>query len=224
MLLKQIIFLNIVKMFYFKRNPFFLRLWYKKSLLWRIPDTSDEVFLTFDDGPTPELTGPILEILKKHEAKATFFCVGENVQRYPDIFKRILAEGHGVGNHTFNHLNAWKTDEVIFLENTEKAAKMIPSKLFRPPYGRITPKLIRSLEPNYRLVMWTVLSGDFDVTTNPEKCFDNATRQTKSGDILVFHDNVKAKTNVLEALPKTLEHFRKLGIKVSALPLISGEL
>lgn len=204
-------------MFYFNRNPFFLRQWYKKSLLWRVPTANAEIFLTFDDGPTPELTLPILEILKFHDAKATFFCVGENVERYPDIFKRIIQDGHGVGNHTFNHFNAWKMNKNVYLENVEKAADLIPSKLFRPPYGKITSQLIQSLKHKYQLVMWTVLSGDFDTNVNPQKCFENATAKTKLGDILVFHDNVKAKTNVLKALPKTLTYFKMQGIKVSAL-------
>lgn len=205
-------------MFYFKRNPFFLRQWYKKSLIWRIPNAKAEIFLTFDDGPTPELTPSILEILKFHGAKATFFCVGENVLRYPELFNQILNEGHGVGNHTFNHLNAWETDRDVYVKNVDKATKLIPSKLFRPPYGKITPKLIKRLKANHSLFMWTVLSGDFDADVNPEQCFKNATAKVKVGDILVFHDNVKAKKNVLEALPKTLTHFNNLGIKVRALP------
>lgn len=205
-------------MFYFKRNPFFLRQWYKKSLIWRIPNAKAEIFLTFDDGPSPELTPSILEILKFHGAKATFFCVGENVLRYPELFNQILNEGHGVGNHTFNHLNAWETDRDVYVKNVDKATKLIPSKLFRPPYGKITPKLIKRLKANLSLFMWTVLSGDFDADVNPEQCFKNATAKVKVGDILVFHDNVKAKKNVLEALPKTLTHFSNLGIKVRALP------
>jgi peptidoglycan/xylan/chitin deacetylase (PgdA/CDA1 family) len=205
-------------MFYFKRNPFFLRQWYKKSLIWRIPNAKVEIFLTFDDGPTPELTPSILEILKLHDVKATFFCVGENVLRYPELFNQILNEGHNVGNHTFNHLNAWETDRDVYVKNVDKATKLIPSKLFRPPYGKITPKLIKRLKTNYSLFMWTVLSGDFDVDVNPEQCFKNATAKAKAGDILVFHDNVKAKKNVLEALPKTLTHFNNLGIKVKGLP------
>jgi len=204
-------------MFYFIRNPYVLRQWYKKSLLWRMPNAKKEIYLTFDDGPTPELTPRILEILKAHNAKATFFCVGENVKRYPELFQQIQDDGHGIGNHSYNHLNAWETDREIYLDNVEKAAELIPSKLFRPPYGKITPKLIERLKKKYQLVMWTVVSGDFDEDTNPNQCFENATLKTEPGDILVFHDNIKAITNVLEALPKTLTHFNKLGIKVSAL-------
>jgi len=211
-------------MFYFIRNPLILRQWYKKSLLWKIPDAKDEVFLTFDDGPTPELTLRILGILKQFQAKATFFCVGENVERYPELFNQILKEGHTVGNHSFNHLNAWETDRDVYLENVVKAADLIPSKLFRPPYGKITPKLIQHLKKKYTLVMWTVLSGDFDTDVDPKQCFENATLRTEPGDILVFHDNVKAKENILEALPQTLDHFNNLGIKVSALPDKSGDL
>jgi len=177
-------------MFYFKRNPFLLRQLYKNSLLWQLPHSSDVVYLTFDDGPTPELTNQILEILKTHNAKATFFCVGENIERHPELFNQIIKNGHSVGNHTYNHLNAWKTDSDFYLKNVEKAAEIIPSKLFRPPYGRITPKLINMLKDKFQIVMWTVLSGDFDANTNPNKCFENATSKTKAGDILVFHDNL----------------------------------
>jgi len=205
-------------MFYFIRNPFILRQWYKKSLLWKIPNVKNEIFLTFDDGPTPEVTPRILEILKQHQIKATFFCVGENVQSYPELFEQILSEGHNVGNHSFNHLNAWETDGNTYIENVDKAAKLIPSKLFRPPYGKITPKLIKHLKKSYEIVMWTVLSGDFDADVNVEQCFNNTCEKTEPGDIIVFHDNVKAKNNVLSALPKTLAYFNKLGIKVSALP------
>lgn len=211
-------------MFYFTRNPYLLRQWYKKSLLWKIPNAKDEVFLTFDDGPTPELTLRILEILKQHQAKATFFCVGENVERYPELFEQILIEGHGIGNHSFNHFNAWETDRETYLGNVAKAVELIPSKLFRPPYGKITPKLIMRLKTKYTLAMWTVLSGDFDADVDPEKCFENATSKTEAGDIIVFHDNVKAKTNVLDALPRTLAYFNSLGIKVSAIPDKSTDL
>lgn len=205
-------------MFYFTRNPFLLRQWYKKALLWRIPNIKDEVFLTFDDGPTPEITPRILDILREHKVKATFFCVGKNVQKYPDLFQQILSEGHNVGNHSFNHLNAWETDRKTYLESINKASELIPSKMFRPPYGKISPKLIRYLRRYYKIIMWTVISGDFDADVNPEQCFKNATAKTKVGDILVFHDNLNAKKNVLDALPKTLDYFTSLGIKVSAIP------
>ncbi|HAG16888.1 MAG TPA: polysaccharide deacetylase family protein [Bacteroidales bacterium] len=205
-------------MFYLIRNPFVFRQIYRKSLRWKVYASQNEVFLTFDDGPTPELTQSILAILKDYDAKATFFCVGENVKKHPELFRQILDEGHTVGNHSFNHLNAWESEEDYFLENVEKAAELIPSKLFRPPYGKITPNLIEKLKQKYKIVMWTVLSGDFDADVNAKKCFENATRKTKSGDIIVFHDNVKAKENVLEALPKTLAYFAEKGIMVNALP------
>ena len=205
-------------MFYFARNPFLIRQWYKKSLLWRIPNAKEEVFLTFDDGPTPEITPRLLGILKEHKVKATFFCVGENVQKHPKLFEQILLEGHCVGNHTFNHLNAWETDRKTYLKNIDKASELIPSKMFRPPYGKISPKLIKYLRRSYKIIMWTVLSGDFDPDVNPEQCFTNTTTKTKVGDILVFHDNLKAKKNVLYALPKTLDYFANLGIKVKPIP------
>lgn len=205
-------------MFYFNRNPFFIRWLYHDSLTWNVKEAVNQVYLTFDDGPTPELTIPILEILKRFRVKATFFLVGENVERYPELFQRIMAEGHSVGSHTYNHLNALNVEEADYLENVEHAARLIPSHLFRPPHGKIKPSIIKKLKDKYQIVMWTILSGDFDPNVNPQKCFENATKKTNSGDIIVFHDNVKARTNVLEALPRTLDYFLKKGIDVKALP------
>lgn len=214
---------TFVAMMYFERNPFFVRQFYKKSLCWKVPEAKKEVFLTFDDGPTPQLTREILAILDAYDAKATFFCVGENVKRYPQLFEELQNRGHGIGNHTFNHLDAWKTELVDYVANVEKAAEYIPSRLFRPPYGKIRPQLITKLKKQYRIVMWTVLSGDFDPDVDPQKCFENATVKTRSGDIIVFHDNEKARTNVLETLPRMLAFFAEKGIKVSALPKIAND-
>lgn len=205
-------------MLYFKRNPFLLRQWRKKDMLWQVPNCKNAVYLTFDDGPTPELTLPILNLLKNYNAKATFFCVGENVALYPELYQQIIDAGHGIGNHTYNHLNAWETENEAYVNNVDKASMKIASKWFRPPYGKITPKLVELLKDKYSLVMWTVLSGDFDQEISSEQCFINATSQTEAGDIIVFHDNLKAKKHVLDALPKTLEFFHKKGLKVSALP------
>ncbi len=205
-------------MFYFKRNPFLLRQWYKKSLLWQVYTKEKQVYLTFDDGPTPELTLQILAILRRFQVQATFFCVGENVMRYPALFQKIIDEGHGVGNHSFNHLNAWEIDAKTYISNVDKAAEYIPSKLFRPPYGKISPALIKQLKTKFKLVMWTVLSADFDPDVDADQAYCNATAHTKRGDIIVFHDNLKAEKKVLEALPRTLLFFQKQGIKVMALP------
>jgi peptidoglycan/xylan/chitin deacetylase (PgdA/CDA1 family) len=205
-------------MFYFKRNPFLLRQWHKKSLLWQVNTKEKSVYLTFDDGPTPELTLQILEILRRFQVQATFFCVGENVMRYPALFQKIIDEGHGVGNHSFNHLNAWKIDAKSYIANVNKAAEYIPSRLFRPPYGKISPGLIKQLKTKYKLVMWTVLSADFDPKVDANQAYYNAISHTKKGDIIVFHDNLKAEKKVLEALPRTLLYFQKQGIKVMALP------
>lgn len=168
--------------------------------------------MTFDDGPTPEITPWVLEVLDTFEAKATFFCIGKNVQAYPEIFRTVVKAGHTVGNHTHNHLNGWKTTAKSYLENTTEAAKHIDSKLFRPPYGKISLKQIRLLKKaGYTIVMWDVVSADFDQNLDSETCFQNLLRHTKPGSIVVFHDSPKAYHNLKVVLPKMLAYFSKEG-------------
>lgn len=211
------------------------------SLLWNLPKTGNTLYLTFDDGPIPEVTPWVLALLKEYHAKATFFCIGENIVKHPEVFDQILAEGHNVGNHSFNHLDGWKTPISTYIENVEKTEKIIFEKqegryknqdnrteskekrnknlkLFRPPYGKITPKKIKILqEQGFKIVMWEVISGDFDVNISPENCLNNVLKNSKPGSIVVFHDSIKASANLKEVLPKVLEYFHQKGFEFNAI-------
>lgn len=187
------------------------------NFTWRIPSKENVLFLTFDDGPIPEVTPWVLEELEKFNAKATFFCVGENVKKYPDVFQSILDKGHTVGNHTFNHLNGWNTENIPYFHNVRHCAELMESNLFRPPYGRIKPKQAQFLMRHYRIIMWEVLSGDFDQKISPQLCAQNVINSAKPGSIVVFHDSIKAKANLAYALPKVLEHFSNKGYTFEAL-------
>lgn len=181
------------------------------SLLWKVDTSERKVFITFDDGPAPALTPEILAILKLFRARATFFCVGENVIRHRDIYRQIIEEGHSVGNHTHHHLNGWHTSFKNYLDDISQASRFLESKLFRPPYGKITLRQARALAKDYQVVMWTVLTRDFDPEISKEKCLETAIRGVKPGAIIVFHDNLKASEKVLYALPRLLEYLHKEG-------------
>lgn len=178
------------------------------NLKWSVPTTEQKVHLTFDDGPVPEVTSWVLDQLKAFDAKATFFCVGENVEKNPDIFERIIEEGHAVGNHTFNHLNGWSSDNIKYFHNIRKCARLVNSKLFRPPYGRIKSKQTQFLQRHYDIVMWSLLSGDFDPKLSKEMCLENVVSNLSPGSIVVFHDSVKAFDKLQYVLPKTLEYMK----------------
>jgi len=180
--------------------------------------SEDEVYLTFDDGPVPDVTPFVLDTLARYGAKATFFCVGENVLKYPALYQRILDEGHTVGNHTHNHLNGWHTSTKKYLSNTTLAAKHIQSKLYRPPYGKLRPAQFRSLKKLYDVVMWDVLSMDYSSKVSPKRCADNVIENTSAGSIIVFHDSEKAKVNLEYALPRSMEYFQSRGWKMNKLP------
>jgi peptidoglycan/xylan/chitin deacetylase (PgdA/CDA1 family) len=200
-------------LFYFVKSPFWLKKVYS-DLFWEIPTREKKLYLTFDDGPHPTITMQVLDLLKTFNAKATFFCIGNNIVKYPEVYKCIIDEGHAVGNHTFNHLNGWKTADELYLNDINKAMGYIDSNLFRPPYGRISRFQIQQLlKPKYqmKMVMWTVLSGDFDSDISAEKCLNNVLLSSKEGSIIVFHDSEKAAEKMLYALPKVLEHFSKKG-------------
>jgi len=182
------------------------------NYVWDLPTENKNLFLTFDDGPTPEITDWVLEVLKKYNAKATFFCVGQNAEKHPDILNRITNEGHTLGNHTHNHIKGWKHKTKEYLKNVDEASKQITSTLFRPPYGQITPKQGEKLiKLGYKIVMWNVLSFDWEKTVTKETCFDNVISNATKGSIIVFHDSVKASKNMQHALPKVLEHFSEKG-------------
>jgi peptidoglycan/xylan/chitin deacetylase (PgdA/CDA1 family) len=198
-------------MFYPIRIPSFVKKIYP-HYTWHIDVQEKKVFLTFDDGPHPEVTLFVLDELRKYDAKATFFCIGDNVRKYPEVYRQIILEGHRTGNHTYNHLNGWKVDDTEFIENVYKAAELIDSDMFRPPYGRITAfqsRLLRgesvSNRKPFRIIMWDVLSGDFDLEITGEKCAENVKRKTRPGSIITFHDSEKAFPRLKIALPEVLK-------------------
>ena len=196
--------------------PILLRSFYKSSF-WRMDKTKPVIYLTFDDGPIPDLTPWVLDVLKQYHVKATFFCVGENITKNPEIFKRILQEGHQVGNHTFNHLKGWKVSQSDYLDNIEKCQQFTKTNLFRPPYGRIKKSQFKALSEKYKVVFWDVLSHDYDKLVSPKKCLDNSIKHTRNGSIIVFHDNIKAQNNLNFVLPQYIEHFLKLNYKFATL-------
>jgi peptidoglycan/xylan/chitin deacetylase (PgdA/CDA1 family) len=198
------------------RPPQLLRSFYKGSL-WRMDKAQPVIYLTFDDGPITELTPWVLDVLKQYQVKATFFCVGENISKNPDIFERIKSEGHQVGNHTYNHIKGWKVTKTQYLENIEKCQLLTKTNLFRPPYGRIKKSQFKTLLMDYQVVFWDVLSYDYDGLMTPKKCLDNSISYTRNGSIIVFHDNVKAQKNLKFALPHYIEHFLKLNYKFATL-------
>ena len=190
---------------------------------WQVKDSSKSIYLTFDDGPIPEVTPWVLSTLAEYGAKATFFCVGDNIRKHPSIFEQVLSAGHTVGNHTFNHLNGWKTDNKIYLENVRLCEDYLHhyqsnvSKLFRPPHGRLTSQQSRALREKYQIIMWNVLSGDFDTTLDEETCLKKTIQYTEAGSIIVFHDSLKAKRNLYYTLPKYLEYFNNQGFRFDKL-------
>jgi peptidoglycan/xylan/chitin deacetylase (PgdA/CDA1 family) len=198
---------------YLVKTPFWLKLLYPK-LLWEANAANRCIYLTFDDGPIPIVTPFVLNILKKHDAKATFFCIGDNVRKHPDVFEQVKNEGHAIGNHTFNHLKGWKTEDKTYLDNFLQADKLLDTKLFRPPYGRIKrsqAKLLKAAKPGIQIVMWSVLSGDFDVNLSPEQCLNNVIKNVKPGDIVLFHDSLKAQERMEYALAGAMEYWSKEG-------------
>ncbi len=206
---------------YFKKMPKFIQNLFP-NFVWSIPTSEKVLYLTFDDGPIPEVTPWVLEVLKLYDAKATFFSVGENIKKYPDIFNQIVEDGHLTGNHTYNHLSGWHTDNITYFHNIRKCAtKLDNSILFRPPYGRIKPKQAQFLQRHYRVVMWDVLSGDFDPKISKNDCLDNVTHHAKNGSIIVFHDSVKAEDNLRYALPLVLDYYSQLGYRFETLSCVN---
>jgi len=193
------------------------KLW--PGFLWFLPTSKKELALTFDDGPIPEVTTAVLEILRKYQIKACFFCIGKNVIENPEIFKQIIAEGHQIGNHTQNHLNGWKTKNNRYFSNILETKALFETAFFRPPYGRIRPSQHRFVQKHFnKIVMWSGLSADFNQKISPEKCLENAIGSTQNGTIMVFHDSVKASKNMLFALPKYIEWALENGYSFVPLP------
>lgn len=201
--------------FYFVKTPWFVKFIFR-NWVWRLSKNEKTIYLTFDDGPTPEITKWVLDVLDKFNAKATFFCIGKNVVQHTDIFRSILKEGHAFGNHTYNHLNGWNTPTHTYIKNSIDAAETTQNstELFRPPYGKLTlsqSKKLRKL--GYKIIMWDVLSADFDSKISKEQCLQNVLKNTENGSILVFHDSVKAAKKLRFVLPKVLEYYDNKGYR-----------
>ncbi len=175
------------------------------KVIWRKNPSEKVIYLTFDDGPVPEVTPQVLDILDIYGWKATFFCVGENVQKYPELYTDILKRGHNIGNHSFNHVKGYEYSTIEYVDNVNKAAQFIDSKLFRPPYGRIKWNQIKALRKNYDIVMWDVITHDYNKNLCVDDVFKNVKYNLRKGSIVVFHDSIKAKNNVLQALPLSIE-------------------
>lgn len=189
--------------------------WLFPQRVWAFSRKKPNIYLTFDDGPIPEITPWVLKQLKKYNAKATFFCIGDNVKKHPEIFKQIIAQGHSIGNHTFHHLKGTGTTAEAYIKDVELCAEVFEDSgfriydsgvLFRPPYGKMTLTQAKRIEEKgYKIVMWDVLSADFDPTISKEKCLENVLKNIKSGSLIVFHDSLKAEKNLRYVLPKVLE-------------------
>ncbi len=203
-------------MFWYQSIP----LWFQKffpKLIWQKPNENNTIYLTFDDGPHPEITTWVIAELAKINAKATFFCVGDNVVKYPNTYNEILSNGHSVGNHTMHHIKGWKTGTQTFLDNIAQCRAVVDSTLFRPPYGRIKQKQIKAIDNSYQIIMWSLLSLDFEKNLNTQKALSNLKKKTKSGSIVVFHDSAKAEKNLKEILPQYLQFINAQGFNCKVL-------
>ena len=192
-------------------NPYYIPQYLLRGTIWRIPNEEQKIFLTFDDGPHPSTTPYILDTLDQFNVKATFFCIGKNVDRNPKLFSEIMNRGHSVGNHTYSHLKGWKSSNQEYLSDIELAAQLIPGTLFRPPYGQIKLSQIKLLREQYKIVFWSVLSWDFQESLAPVKCLENVLPKTRGGDVIVFHDSLKTFDRMSYALPLVLDGLQKKG-------------
>lgn len=202
---------------YFAKTPEAVKP-FTAGLVWNFSRTEKSIYLTFDDGPTPGVTESVLEILAEYNARATFFCLGGNVKAHPELYLSICSSGHSVGNHTWNHMNGWKFGNFSYYRNIQECSELVHSKLFRPPYGRITIPQVRALRKRYSIIMWDVISGDWKQDLSHEKCLLNVISNGREGSIVVFHDSLKAEKNLLFALPRTLRHYADKGYSFKAIP------
>lgn len=205
---------------YFIKTPRILKQLFAKYT-WSFFTNKKEIYLTFDDGPIPQVTEFVLDQLHNFNAKATFFCIGDNIRKHPAVFSKIVNEGHSAGNHTFNHLNGWKNSNTAYIENISKCESLLThqkTKLFRPPYGKIKRKQAKQLlASGYKIIMWDVLSADFDSSITKEKCLQNVLENAQNGSIIVFHDSIKASDKLYYALPKVLKEFSQRGYDFKAI-------
>lgn len=182
-----------------------------KDVVWRMNPAEKVIYLTFDDGPNPQITPQVLDILDEHGVKATFFCVGDNVRKYPDTFSEVTSRGHAVGNHTFNHIKGFKFSTADYVANVQKASEYIESRILRPPHGQIKFSQVRALKKNYKIIMWDLITFDYDKNVTPEQISRIVKKQTRNGSIVVFHDSLKAERNVLNVLPVALNFWKNQG-------------
>ncbi len=201
---------------YFYKTPNWLK-WSFSDVLWSVKTDEKVLYLTFDDGPTPKVTAWVLDILRDYNAKASFFCIGKNVERYPDLFAQLSQEGHSIGNHTYDHPSGWATPTQVYLESVAKAQALIPSKMFRPPYGRISWRQYKALLPQYQMVFWDIVAGDFDARMSQEDCWNHIDKHSQKGSIIVLHDSVKCASKMKYCLTRVLEKFSQLGYRFEAL-------
>ena len=213
----------ISELLHFYKTPSLLKK-ISKDLVWEIPTTNKDIYLTFDDGPIPRLTEYVLDVLEDFEAQTTFFCVGENIFSYPKICEKIIEKGHIIGNHTFNHLKGWSTKNDQYFKNIEKCHKQISSyqvsqgkPLFRPPHGQITRNQIKNIKKDFKIIMWDILAYDFDSSHSPEKSLSKIIQKTDPGSIVVFHDNYKAENKLKFILPRFMQHFKEKGFNFKKL-------
>ena len=209
-----------MKAYWVKTNWIIKKLF--SNYIWEIPNNEKKIYLTFDDGPTPEITSWVLDQLAQYNAKATFFCIGKNIINHPEIFNKKKKKGHSIGNHTHNHLNGWKTTTEEYLKNSKQCSEISnqfeDNKLFRPPYGKIKTSQAKKLrKQGYKIIMWDVLSADFDQNISKEKCLNNVISNTNSGSIIVFHDSIKAFQNLEYTLPKVLEYLKENNFSFEAI-------
>lgn len=181
------------------------------EVIWKVSPSSKKIYLTFDDGPVPEVTLKVLDVLDRYDWKATFFCVGENVSKFPEVFDEIKKRGHSVGNHTYNHLKGFEHDLKTYVENVHKANVLINSTLFRPPYGRIKLDQLKELKKNYKIVMWDVITHDYSSKYNSNRIMRILKRYLRPGSIVVFHDSYKAQKNLFDSLGKAIEFWKSKG-------------
>jgi peptidoglycan/xylan/chitin deacetylase (PgdA/CDA1 family) len=199
------------------RPPSFLR-WIYPNAVWNLPSEQKVVYLTFDDGPTPFVTEKVLELLEEYQAKATFFCIGKNIERHPELFNLVKEKGHHIGSHTYSHLNGWKSKPTDYLNDYQKGRDLARSNLFRPPYGRILLNPLQTIQKQDKVIMWDILSKDYNEAILPKTILNNVLNNLKPGSIIVFHDSEKAKKNVLAVLPLLLQNLKQQGYAMEAIP------
>ena len=199
------------------RPPSFLR-WIYPNAVWNLPSEQKVVYLSFDDGPTPFVTEKVLELLEEYQAKATFFCIGKNIEQHPELFNLVKEKGHHIGSHTYSHLNGWKSNSTDYLTDYQKGRELVGSNLFRPPYGRVLLNPLQTIQKQDKVIMWDILSKDYNEEILPKTILNNVLNNLKPGSIIVFHDSEKAKKNVLAVLPLLLQNLKQQGYAMEAIP------